>query len=481
MKDQVRKERAGPEKQLKNAEAEVAKINRDISSMDSKIKAKKGQIKSCNQSKRICLLSKPKRTGCEKRVFGECVIPKISMQCVKHENVPDLPARAVCQANNIKPAAELAAFETARGTLIASREVATKTLEGLRKGLTSIPVELDPRVSGLIVARETAVGTLKAADATVKGFGEFTKILTQGVNAVGKPDIFALEKSSINGSMRGAVLGKPVVLAMNFRMLGKPYYNRFAFSLTDMEFNARQLEVLAIGAATKTVLELGYKAKVVPHSLLDRVNAIYTKKRAAVNAELDEALAANSVDTDDKKGGAGIGSAIASANDAVKQKVEAVERAAREAARKAREAQHKARFAALQKGQQRAVTPGQFCIRASNGRYVTVEGNDKRKVNANRSACAAWETFAIRNNAIYNVTHQTYLSCQQNGNLEGNRTKVGAWERITVKKLSGGKVAFQCQAHGGKYIVAEGGGGREVKANRPKVGAWETFQMIPKK
>ncbi|MBK19978.1 MAG: hypothetical protein CMM52_14190 [Rhodospirillaceae bacterium] len=223
MKATVRKEREKPAKQLKAAENEVAKINRDIRNMDGKIRGAKGRIKSCNQSKCICVLSKPKKTGCHKKVLGKCIIPKISMSCVKRATVADLPARAVCQAKNVKAVAELAGFETAKATLVASREVASKTLEGIRKGITSIPVELDPRVSSLIVARETAVGVLEAAKQTVKGFGEFTKILTSGVNIVGKPDIFALEKSSLMGSMRGAVQGKPVVLAMNFRVLGKRF------------------------------------------------------------------------------------------------------------------------------------------------------------------------------------------------------------------------------------------------------------------
>ena len=301
MKAQVEKERAEPAKQLKAAEDEVNKLNKEIASLDSQISSLKGKIHTCNQNKSVCLLSKPEKTGCHKKILGKCVIPKVEMKCVKRETLPDLPARAVCQANNVAPAAELAAKETAKGTLIASRTVAAKTLEGLRKGITNIPLELDPRVSSLIVARETAMGVLKAAEATVKGFGEFTKLLTAGIEAVGKPDVFALEQSSIEGSMRGSIEGKPVVLAMNFRLLGQRYSDRFAFSLTDWDFNAKQLEVLALAAATKTVIAAGKQAKIIPHKLLDKVNDIYAKKDREVDEALAKALQENHVGTPEKK------------------------------------------------------------------------------------------------------------------------------------------------------------------------------------
>ncbi|MEX2451185.1 MAG: hypothetical protein WD407_10050 [Rhodospirillales bacterium] len=494
MKAQVAKEREAPAKQLKAAEDEVNKLNRQISDLQGKINAKKGQIHSCNQSKRICVLSKPKKTGCKKKILGKCVIPKISMECVKHVTVADLPARAVCQAKNVKPAAELAAFETAKGTLIASREVASKTLEGLRKGITNIPVELDPRVSGLIVARETAMGTLKAAEATVKGFGEFTKILTQGVNVVGKPDIFALEKSSINGSMRGAITGKPVVLTMNFRMLGKPYHNRFAFSLTDMGFNAKQLEVLALGAATKTVLDAGYKAKIVPHVLLDKVNAIYTKKRAEVNAELDKALAANHVGTNEKMQLAGVGATVDAYNTAIKKKTDAVKQANRIVRQKNRRLAKLKKLASLQVAALRAV-----CLKAHNNKHYVAAENDKKTVNANRPHCKSYERFRIidinakkdggLNHGDYihiRTHHGRYWSAQPNGKLEANRTQAKTWETFRIYKIvgskgpaiqAGDKVAFYT-AHK-RWVVAEGGGGNVMNANRKDRKTWEIFTFLP--
>ena len=158
-----------------------------------------------------------------------------------------------------------------------------------------IPVELDPRISGLIIARESAMFTLKAAEETVKGVDEFIRILPEGIGIVSSPDIFAIENSSIQGSMRNAVNGKPIVLDMNFRMLGERYQQRLAFSLTDMAFNARQFEVIALGAAVNSVMQLGHKAKIIPYGLLAEVQGIYNQKRIKVDEELYRAIDSNPI------------------------------------------------------------------------------------------------------------------------------------------------------------------------------------------
>jgi len=121
------------------------------------------------------------------------------------------------------------------------------------------------------------------------------------------------------------------------------------------------------------------------------------------------------------------------------------------------------------------------CIRAAKGQYVVVEKN-KKQVNANRRKCGPWETFIIRgNNTIQNAHWKTYLSCQPNGRLEGNRPKVGSWEKIRVIPQGRGQYAFRCMAHGRKFLVAEGAGGKNMNANRPKVGGWEKFRIERKR
>ena len=80
---------------------------------------------------------------------------------------------------------------------------------------------------------------------------------------------------------------------MNFRLLGKSYRNRFGFSLTDWRFNAKQFEVIAFAAASQTIIKAGKALKIIPHVLLDKVNALYLKRQAEVDRILAKALADN--------------------------------------------------------------------------------------------------------------------------------------------------------------------------------------------
>tara|TARA_R110002110_G_scaffold7200_3_gene36508 strand:+ start:1369 stop:5520 length:4152 start_codon:yes stop_codon:yes gene_type:complete len=296
----VKKEKEPAVDRLKKAEAEVKKLQKDINYLDGRIKVYKGRIKSCNQTSSVCYKWKLTGGGCKAKKWGVCYKwHPVRSRCSASRKVPNLPARAACEAKNTKPRSELAWAETKKAGVVAAKVTAGKTVEGLRKGIQNLPIDLDPRVATLIAAREVAKGTLEGLKQTVKGFGKFTDILAAGVAAVGKPDVFALEKSAIRGSLNEGFHGKPVILDMNFRMLGKSYKNRFGFSLTDWKFNAKQFEVIALGAATKTVLKVGRDAKVVPHALLDKVSELYLKRQAEVDETLRKAIAANGRIKDD--------------------------------------------------------------------------------------------------------------------------------------------------------------------------------------
>lgn len=296
----VKKEKQPSVDRLKKAEAEVAKLQKDINYLDGRIKVYKGRIKSCNQTSNVCYKWKLSGGGCKAKKWGVCYKwHPIRSSCSASKKVPNLPARAACEATNTKPRSELAWAETKKVSVVAAKVTAGKTVEGLRNGIEKLPVDLDPRVATLIAAREVARGTLEGLKQTVKGFGKFTDILAAGVSAVGKPDVFALEKSSIQGSLNEGFNGKPVVLDMNYRLLGKKYANRMGFSLTDWQFNAKQFEVIALAAATKTVLKVGRDAKVIPHALLDKVSELYLKRQAEVDVVLRKAIAENGRIKDD--------------------------------------------------------------------------------------------------------------------------------------------------------------------------------------
>lgn len=286
MRETVKKERASATSGLKSAEAEVNKLRGDLNSLDGKINTNKRKIKSCNQNMKICWWQ-PFKTKC------------------KH--IPNYPARGVCEAGNTPWRAAIAGLEVAKAGVTAAKFTAEKTLQAIRAGVTVFPVDADPRIVGLFTALHSAKIALTAAEETVKGVGSFTDILAKGVAAVGKVDVFALENGSVRGSLSQGLKGEPVILDMNFRLLGKSYRNRFAFSLTDWKFNAKQFEVIALAAAVKTVVKIGKDAKIVPHVLLNEVEKLYLRRKAEVDAAVAKALEGGGVGSDEAYANAAMG------------------------------------------------------------------------------------------------------------------------------------------------------------------------------
>jgi len=292
-RDTVKRERQSVTNAIKGAENHVNKLQRDIDHFSRRMGDFQRQIRSCHQNRRICTWYGLRRNGCHKRVWGHCVIPRYSHYCGGHATVPDYPARAWCEAQNTKPRAEKAWAYGKKQGAIGAKKIAVKTLEGIRSGLSSIPVDLDPRVAGLIAAKETAKIGLDAAKLGVKGLSEFKTVLAKGINALDAPDIFALEKSAIRGSLTQAFKGEPVVIDMNFRVKGKSYKNRFSFSMGNQADNVRHFGVVALGIAVHEVIKLGKAAKIIPHRFLDMVEDQYLKEMAWVNDKLKKVTAAN--------------------------------------------------------------------------------------------------------------------------------------------------------------------------------------------
>ncbi|MGA0395150.1 MAG: ricin-type beta-trefoil lectin domain protein, partial [Rhodospirillales bacterium] len=138
------------------------------------------------------------------------------------------------------------------------------------------------------------------------------------------------------------------------------------------------------------------------------------------------------------------------------------------------------------------------CLRAHNNKhYVVAEGN-KKTVNANRPHCKGWEKHTLidlnggslmhGDKVAFRTAHGRYWSAQPNGNLEANRTKLQSWETFRIYKVagSGGKTIRSKDKIGiygahKKWVVAEGGGGKNVRVNRPKRSTWETFTLFATK
>jgi len=293
MKDKVIRERKPAIDALKSAEAEVSRLQGEINHFERRRVHFQRQIKSCNQTYRGCVVWSARRTGCHKSVFGNCVIPKMGSYCAQSANIPDYAARGWCEAKNTKPRSEMAWADGKKHAVIAAKVAAVQTVAGIRKSINKLPVELDPRVAGLIAGKEVATLGLKAAKEAVKGIAQLAALLADGIKALDAPDIFALEKSAIQGDLAQALKGAPVIIDLNYRVRGKPYRNRFSFTMGNQADNARRFGVMALGIAVKEVVKAGKKLKVIPHALLDQVENLYLQEMAKINTELSKVTANN--------------------------------------------------------------------------------------------------------------------------------------------------------------------------------------------
>lgn len=138
-------------------------------------------------------------------------------------------------------------------------------------------------------------------------------------------------------------------------------------------------------------------------------------------------------------------------------------------------------------------------FQASNGQYVCAEGGGGREVVANRGGIGPWETFVFQtgNGGTISSGDQGFLRtdhgfflCAENGGgstLNGTRFYGGSWEQFKIWKLDGNGTITGGIINSGDtvaitstnflFLVAEGGGGREVNANRYAIGPWEKFTI----
>jgi hypothetical protein len=125
-----------------------------------------------------------------------------------------------------------------------------------------------------------------------------------------------------------------------------------------------------------------------------------------------------------------------------------------------------------------------YVLGASDASYVQVDtsafGGRWMRATANNDV-GLWQTLKFIDLGGGNVAIQAfdgkYLSAEGGGGREitASRTAIGSWETFSMTVLnSQGDISLR--ASNGQYVCAEGGGGKELLANRAAVGPWETFQ-----
>ena len=271
---QVEAERGTIEEQLAAARAAVAAAA-EVEHLEDQIDSYQSKIKTCNQTKKICVLRNP-FTG----------------KCVKTATVADLTKRAQCTLSNANYygliAARTTALQVARGALTA----ANTSLAILVAGIEQLPVDLDPRVAVLIVQRETALVAVAIAQETVNAMSVATAASQSGLALFeAGSNAFHVAGGRFSGSLQELIAERPVVLDLNYSVLGESYVTRLPFNPSDLIYTYNNLELLA--------LQIVYGASLIdpnaPQSYKDFIYDAYLQKKGEVEEELTLVSAANAV------------------------------------------------------------------------------------------------------------------------------------------------------------------------------------------
>ncbi|MEG3619483.1 ricin-type beta-trefoil lectin domain protein [Magnetovibrio sp. PR-2] len=290
MRNQVRTERRDSTKKLSDAQAEVRTLQNRINSLHSWIGQEKSYIEN----------------NCQKWIGP----------------IFDVIGSGICAAG---PLAKITGYGTELAALEVAKETADKVLEAIKQGHDFLPIDMDPRVTGPMAARDVALVALDTAKLAAKGATAFNSLVKDEIAKLQTPDIFALETSKVRGSLREAIGGEPVIVELAYRSLGTSYKERMALSMTDPDFNLRQMTTFAFGLAIKPFLDSARQVGVIPHFILDGVEQEYMKQRAQLDAAFQNAANTNGVDLDSDVVSASISNQILNQREA-RQAAEVAER-----------------------------------------------------------------------------------------------------------------------------------------------------------
>lgn len=178
----------------------------------------------------------------------------------------------------IKYEAEYLAFS-------AARDVAEGVLHAIEKAIDVIPVDLDPRVAGIIVEKDTALVALKAAELAVEGVEEIDvlaeKIFNAAVDGIARTKPLVINDLSFKGSLAGSIKhDEPWLLNMDYAIFKQRIVTDFVFKLKDPVYDAKELGYVALQLLDK-ILDGGLKN--IPGSLIDKFREVIGKGMQALS------------------------------------------------------------------------------------------------------------------------------------------------------------------------------------------------------
>ena len=264
---QVEAERGTLDQQLAAAEAAVVSAQNKVNSLNSTISSYQSNLKTCNQTKRICIWRNIWTGKCETR-----------------KTVPNLTKRAQCAAENAYWAGRIAAKTTELGVATGALQAARSSLAILQEGLEQLPIDLDPRVASLIVGRETALLTLQVTQDALAGLEGASDAAASGVSVFADAsDVFIIEGGRFSGSMKTMLADEPVILDLNYSVEGESDVVRIPFKPTDPIYTFDHMQLLGL----QILYGVSLLDDSAPQSYKDFVYDAYLTKKTLVEAELE--------------------------------------------------------------------------------------------------------------------------------------------------------------------------------------------------
>ncbi len=122
-------------------------------------------------------------------------------------------------------------------------------------------------------------------------------------------------------------------------------------------------------------------------------------------------------------------------------------------------------------------------IQAEKGHLLSTDGPGRtllaNKLRANEATVFELITLVEhtpeKGDVALRVPDGTYISLDASGRLRAGASRIGGQETFQLRRETNG---YSLKAANGRYVTAEDGGGRELKANRDLVKGWEIFRFV---
>ncbi len=164
-------------------------------------------------------------------------------------------------------------------------------LDAVKSLISHFPIDLDPRVGGLILARDGAKETLHLAEEAVAGADFLAPFMKEATDKLTKSvsNSINIKKASFSGNLQGIIKNDtPVDLSLDAELFGANISDTFAFKLKDLPYDVEQLGLMGLYALDHLVDTTVSK---LPGALKQKLKGAIATKMDAAGASRNRELA----------------------------------------------------------------------------------------------------------------------------------------------------------------------------------------------